>query len=146
MDLSYVGYMFTYRNDEIMDVAEYKSIFVVDEKLSRDVTNSLPCDIYASVFRTWLIVRRTPKASRNRCLWSSFVGRRMSPSCMIPKSSFLSDFLEDFLDSPFCYDHNYVVEQSNMKLYKIITYNTKQIVIFFKTLEIEVKGSLVLPT
>jgi len=50
------------------------------------------------------------------------------------------------LDLPFCYDHNYVVEQSNMKLYKIITYNTKKIVIFFKTLEIKVQGSLVLPT
>jgi hypothetical protein len=58
------------------------------------------------------LLRGTPKASRNRCFCSSFVGRRLSPSCLIPNPPVLSDLLKEFSVYPFVMTTILLLEQS----------------------------------
>lgn len=62
------------------------------------------------------LLRGTPKASRNRCFCSSFVGRRLSPSCLIPNPPVLSDLLKEFLVYPFVMTTIMLLEQSKYSL------------------------------
>ena len=58
------------------------------------------------------LLRGTPKASRNRCFCSSFVGRRLSPSCLIPNPPVLSDLLKESSVYPFVMTTIILLEQS----------------------------------